>query len=343
MILKAGFSIVAISANASANRYNIAWPTWGVMSKIHADNAGEFHSNMLKRACNEYGIDLEWRPVKKPRYGAHIESLLGTFAERIHQLPGTTFSNPKERGKYDSEKNATLTISALEEWFAKYVAGVYHQEIHSALLTSPIKQYEKGIFGTKDTPRRGFPYQIHDEDRLRLDLMPAEERTIQEYGTAIDYIHYYSGVLNKHINEKAEAGKKRKFIFKRDPRNISRVYFFDPDLNEYFRIPYRDTSQPPMSIWEYRKVRRRLKAQGKEDIDEQLIFQTFKEMRAIEDREARVTKSKRRDAQRRRLHRQITEPKTADDRLRNSLEVNASDETEDVPVVEPFDEMEYLT
>ncbi len=83
---------------------NIAWPTWGVMSKIHADNAGEFHSNMIKRACNEYSIDLEWRPVKKPRYGALIESLLGTFAEKIHQLPGTTFSNPKERGKYDSEK-----------------------------------------------------------------------------------------------------------------------------------------------------------------------------------------------------------------------------------------------
>jgi putative transposase len=323
---------------------NIAWPTWGVMSKIHADNAGEFHSMMLKRACKEYGIDLEWRPVKKPRYGAHIESLLGTFAERIHQLPGTTFSNPKERDKYDSEKHATMTIAALEEWFARYVAGIYHQELHSALLTSPIKQYEKGIFGTKDIPGRGLPYQVHDEDRLRLDLMPAVERTIQEYGVEIDYIHYYSGVLNKHINEKVEASnKKRKFIFKQDPRKISPIYFFDPDLNDYFKIPYRDTSQPPMSRWEYRKVRRRLESQGKEEIDEQLIFQTFKEMCEIVERSARENKSRRRDAQRRRLHQQIEEPKTADDGLRNLPEVNGADESEELPVIEPFDEMEYLT
>jgi putative transposase len=324
---------------------NIAWPTWGVMSKIHADNAGEFHSRMLKRACNEYGIDLEWRPVKQPRYGAHIESLLGTFAEKIHQLAGSTFSNPKERGKYDSEKHARMTISTLEEWFIRYVAGIYHQDVHSALLTSPIKQYEKGIFGTKDIPGRGLPYQVHDEDRLRLDLMPAEERTIQEYGVAIDYIHYYSGVLNKHINEKEEesSNKKRKFIFKRDPRNISRIYFFDPDLNEYFRIPYRDTSQPPMSIWEYRKIRRRLVALGKEEIDEQLIFQTFKEMRAIEERADRETKSRRREAQRRRMHQQIEEPKTADDSLRNLPEENESNKTEESAIIEPFDEMEYIT
>lgn len=322
----------------------IPWPTWGVMNKIHADNAGEFHSKMLKRACKEYGIDLEWRPVKQPRYGAHIESLLGTFAEKIHQLPGTTFSNPKQRGKYDSEKHAIMTVTDLEEWFANYIAGVYHQAAHSALLTSPIKQYEKGIFGTKDIPGRGLPYRIHDEDRLQLDLMPAEERTIQEYGVAIDYIHYYSGVLNKHINEEEEdSNKKRKFIFKRDPRNISRIYFFDPDLNEYFKIPYRDTSQPPMSIWEYRKVRKRLEALGKEDVDEALIFQTFKEMRAIEERSARETKSRRREAQRRRLHQQIEEPKTADERLRNMPKTNDSDEAEELPVIEPFDEMEYLT
>lgn len=258
--------------------------------------------------------------------------------------PRNNFFESKGAWQIRLGKNAALTISALEEWFARYVAGVYHQEIHSALLTSPIKQYEKGIFGTKDIPGRGLPYQIHDEDRLRLDLMPAEKRTIQEYGVVIDFIHYYSGVLNKHINEQDEnSTKKRKFIFKRDPRNISRIYFFDPDLNEYFKIPYRDTSQPPMSIWEYRKVRRRLEALGKEDIDEQLIFQTFKEMRAIEEREARMTKSKRRDAQRRRQHRQIEEPKMADERHRDLPERNESDELEDVPVVEPFDEMEYLT
>lgn len=321
---------------------NIPWPSWGVMNKIHADNAGEFHSDMLKRACKEYGIDLEWRPVKKPHYGAHIESLLGTFAEKIHELPGTTFSNPKQRGKYNSEKHAAMTVGELEEWHARLIAGVYHQEVHSALLTSPVKQYEKGILGTKDIPGRGLPLLIQDKDRLRLDLMPGEERTIQEYGVVIDHIHYYSGVLSRYINKtEKDSIRKRKFIFKRDPRDISRIYFFDPDLKEYFRIPYRDTSKPAMSIWEYRKVRRRIKEQGLESIDERLIFQTFKDMKAIEEKAIRETKSRRREAQRRRLHKQIEEPKTADGKPSFQAQVNEPDVTAEMPTIEPFDDMEF--
>jgi putative transposase len=313
------------------------------MNKIHADNAGEFHSKMLKRACKEYEIDLEWRPVKKPRYGAHIESLLGTFAEKIHKLNGTTFSNPKERGSYDSDKNADMTFTEFEEWFARYITGVYHQQIHSALLTSPIKQYEKGILGTKDMPGRGLPFLVSDEDRLKLDLMPPVERTVQEYGVVIDHIHYYSGVLNKYVNvTEPKSNKKRKFIFKRDPRKINPIYFFDPDLLDYLKVPYRDTSQPTISIWEYRKARRRLEAQGIEDVDEGLIFQAIKEMRAIEEKATRETKSRRRERQRRRAHQTIEEPRTADERTTDTSEGIEIDEAEEIPIVEPFEEFEYL-
>jgi putative transposase len=71
-----------------------AWPVWGVMNVVHADNAKEFHSRMLTKACENYDIDLQWRPMAKPHYGGHIERLLGTFNQDIHTLPGTTFSNP---------------------------------------------------------------------------------------------------------------------------------------------------------------------------------------------------------------------------------------------------------
>jgi putative transposase len=42
------------------------WPVWGLMHVVHADNAQEFHSRMLHRACENYGIDLQWRPVGRP-------------------------------------------------------------------------------------------------------------------------------------------------------------------------------------------------------------------------------------------------------------------------------------
>jgi putative transposase len=117
----------------------------GVMQRIHADNARELRGHTLQRACKEYGIDLEWRPVTKPSYGAHIERLLGTFNEGIHALPGTTLSNPAERGEYDSENKAMMTVAEFEKWLITYITGVYHQREHSSLSTSPVKQYEKGF------------------------------------------------------------------------------------------------------------------------------------------------------------------------------------------------------
>jgi len=54
---------------------SVDWPCWGTMGILHMDNAREFRGDMLKFACNEYDIDLHLRPVKKPRYGAHIERL----------------------------------------------------------------------------------------------------------------------------------------------------------------------------------------------------------------------------------------------------------------------------
>jgi len=39
------------------------WPRWGLAARIHLDNAKEFHGEMLRRACEQYGIVLEYRPV----------------------------------------------------------------------------------------------------------------------------------------------------------------------------------------------------------------------------------------------------------------------------------------
>jgi putative transposase len=33
------------------------------------DNAKEFHGEMLRRACEQYGIALEYRPVAQPHLG----------------------------------------------------------------------------------------------------------------------------------------------------------------------------------------------------------------------------------------------------------------------------------
>lgn len=316
------------------------WPCWGIPRSIHADNAKEFRGNMLKRACQEYGIDLDWRPVATPHWGGHIERYLGTLLKEIHSLPGSTSSSPKKRGEYDSEKESAMTLSELESWLADFITGVYHQRVHSALKMSPIKKYEEGIFGTKDRPGTGLPARATDEDRLRLDFMPYVERTVQGYGVVIDEIHYYHDVLRRFISAAAPENPKlkRKFIFKRDPRSISPIYFFDPELKRYYAVPYRDISHPAISIWELREVRRQLEKEGRENVDEQLIFDTYERMRRQEEKAVRETKRARRARQQRSHHEQVAPVMAAATDL-------AQYTNQDRPTaldVKPFDEMEDL-
>jgi putative transposase len=108
------------------------------------------------------------------------------------------------------------------------------------------------IFGDGAQPGRGLPARCMNEAKLRLDFMPWLERTVQRTGLMIDEIYYYADVLRPriHAEDPGNSPRKRKFIVRRDPRDLSVVYFYDPELEQYFEIPYRDRSRPPLSIWE---------------------------------------------------------------------------------------------
>jgi putative transposase len=282
------------------------WPVWGLPSKVHLDNAKEFRGSMLQRGCDEYGIDLEWRPVGRPNFGAHVERALGSFATEIHTLPGTTFSNTRQKGEYDSEGKAALTLSEFEAWLTIYIVDVYHQRLHSSLGMSPQQAWNKGILGSNEQPGSGLPAKIVDDFKLRLDLMPFELRTIQDYGVQIDEIHYYSDVLRIWINapDPKEPRRKRKFMFRRDPRDLSQIWFYDPELATYYPIPYRNMAHPPISIWELREARKRVLDSGKKDIDERAIFDAYERMREIESKAVQTSKAVRRMDQRRKTHQQ---------------------------------------
>jgi putative transposase len=102
-------------------------PCCGLAARIHLDNAKEFHGEMLRRACEQYGIVLEYRPVAQPHMGGHIERLLRTLMGALHELPGATFSSPRQRGNYDSEATAAvMTLREIEHWLTEYIVGVYH-------------------------------------------------------------------------------------------------------------------------------------------------------------------------------------------------------------------------
>lgn len=165
----------------------VEWPYYGVMDVVHMDNAKEFRGKLIEFGCKEYHIDAHFRPVKNPKYGAIIERFMGTLASKIKALPGATFSNPKERGEYDSEKTASMTLTELETWLYLTIEK-YHLEKHSTLGMPPALKWKEGILGTKTKPGRGRPALIQDEEKLRIDLLPFEERVIHPEGVVIKYV-----------------------------------------------------------------------------------------------------------------------------------------------------------
>lgn len=272
---------------------NSQWPCWGIMDTIHVDNAKEFRGKMLENACLEYGINIEFRPIGETHFGGHIERLLGTFSKEIHDLPGTTFSNTQERKRYNSEKNASFSLREFEKWLTIYITKIYHHREHTGIMTSPLNKYEEGLLGTKHKKGRGISPRIENERRVRLDFLPYVERTVQEYGVRIDHICYYADILRNYIHDK-EGNSKKKHIFKRDPRDISVIYFYDPKTRQYYNIPYRNTSYPPMSIWEYRDAIKKLKS-SKIEINEESIFNAYRELEEIEHKAVRKRNIKKRN------------------------------------------------
>lgn len=316
------------------------WPVWGKIDVVHVDNAKEFRGKVLERGCRNYNSDLQWRPVQLPHFGGHIERLMGTVENEIRKLPGATFSNIAQRRGYDSEKESALTLKEFEVHIVDFIVNVYHQRLHNGIAMSPKKKWELGILGNDSSPGIGILPIPEDPLRVQLDFMPFFERTVQRYGIQIDHIHYYDPCLEPYINamDPEDSRRKRLFLVRRDPRDISKIYFLDPADNRYVEIAYYNIGLPAMSAWELNEVLRKLRDEGRQDIDEHLIFDTLDRMRNRIEAAKSKTKAARKQAAR------IPKPKPKQDPKKKPqsstvVEVisNTSGVIEDDPFAEPIE------
>jgi putative transposase len=304
------------------------WPVWGMMDVLHADNGKEFRSRTIMKACEEYGVRIEWRPVKMPHFGGHIERLMGTVATEIHALPGTTFSNVQERKDERPEKTALMTFREFEKWFATWVVKVYHQRKHKGIGVAPSEQWCRGIVGHGPHKGIGLPAPVGHIARLRLDFLPYEERVVARDGITWDKVTYFGDALRPWINAR-KAGRNVKFIVRRDPRDISKVFFLDPELKEYLTIPYRDLEKPSISLWEYKAARRYLEGLGRPAETDDQIFAGWEEMKGIVDGAKVATRKARRNRERKKHH---AETMGADNPSPVTLVVNNDQGDFDIPV-----------
>lgn len=257
----------------------LEWPTSGLPECIHVDNGAEFHARAFKRGCDDHNIIVSYRPPGTPRFGGHIERLIGTMMGAVHLLPGTHFSNVLERGDYDPEARAVMTMRELETWLALEIIA-YHSDLHRGIGRPPVAAWNEAI---SDYPRR----QVLDPLAFLIDFLPFEARVLRRTGIHLNNICYWSDGFAPWIGRCED-----KVLVKYDPRDLHRVFVKLGD--NYLMVPTRNPGRPAITLWEQKAAIRVQRARGRHEIDEETIFQTIAAQRALVDQAIRETTQTRR-------------------------------------------------
>lgn len=273
------------------------WDVWGFPETIHVDNGADFRADAIKHAGLLHGINIEFRPVGQSNFGGHIERVIGTLMNITHEIPGTTFSNIQQKGEINPDKNASMTFSEFERFLVTFITKIYHKRLHEGIKMSPEQLWDIGIFG--DEAPIGLPPKPSDPQSVLIDFLPYFKRTIQKNGINIEGLNYYDYVLRLKIHEiDEETGKKKQFICKRDPRNIKFIWFYDDNVQQYYKISVADQSLPNMTLWEYDLIKRNLYDKGIQTINHAQIIEAHEELYQQIESSVKKSKKARREQQR---------------------------------------------
>lgn len=221
------------------------WPAYGCPKLIYVDNGKDFHSKALIRGCQGVGIDLQYRPVGSPHYGGIIERLIGTMMGKCRLLPGTTHRNVQERGDYDAEASAVMTLSEFRRWFVNEILTQYHAREHRVLKAPPLVEWQS-LCARHGVPRvmagQWTPFEVF------VAFLPGEERVVQRDGVHVNAIRYWHASLAEWV------GDGDKHFVHYDPRDIRYVYMRSPS-GQIVRVEAITPGVPEMSLAEWRAHR----------------------------------------------------------------------------------------
>lgn len=159
---------------------------------VASDTGSAFRAAATHRTVTEMASTMTHALVGQPQLRGIIERLFGTFTSRVMPfLPGRTFSNPKERGDYDTEGLAVLTDEDLAKVFIRYITDVYHQTPHGGLLGETPAEALERLSG-----QYGLPLPLSIEMRRRAFGIRME-RSLSPSGLSLLGIHYNSDALQK--------------------------------------------------------------------------------------------------------------------------------------------------
>lgn len=202
------------------------WLAYGIVITLVCDNGLEFHAHQLRRMCAELNIELIFCPKKQPHYKGAIERFLGTFNRQLsHKIAGTTFSNITEKGDYDAEKLAHITLAEFKRLMHVWIIDVYAQAPHKGLGITPALAWQDGL---------KIIEPVLPESREKLDLILAiqKNRQLNHEGVQFEGLMYNSAELAT-LRKRGIAS----VTIRINQEDLEQIWVFDEHQRDYFRVP----------------------------------------------------------------------------------------------------------
>lgn len=209
-----------------------AYPCVGLCEILRMDNEKAFRSRSMTLAAASLDFQIDYGPAGQSRLRGKIERFFRELnRDGMAFTPGKSFSNPTERGDYDSEGMATFTLPELIRRINVWILDVYHNRPHVGLMgMTPFQKWE----ATGDMKTR-FADRLDD---LNAILALSIQRTVQREGVRFLGLRYQSKELEKFLRRRGAAG--REYILKIDPNDMSTLLFYDDIDDKWLYLPCTD-------------------------------------------------------------------------------------------------------
>ena len=210
------------------------------------DNGKIYVSAHLRSVCQRLGISIQPARPFQPTDKAVIERIFRTIGEDLlAALPGYKGPDVYGRGEHP-EQEAYYFVDELELIIREWVAERYHRRPHQGLVVPEVP-------GLELSPNDAFEIGVARAGRMLVparadlvyDFLPVAWRTIQHYGVELHGLRYDSAALNGYRNRRSDltGPHASKWPIRFDSDDISRVFFQDPDTNDWHVLPWEHHSE----------------------------------------------------------------------------------------------------
>lgn len=225
----------------------------GIPSNIVVDGGADYRDNGFAHFCASNHTVVEPCEPGEPNQKAVKERYFGTFNRQlIHRLPGTTFSNPKDRGDYESQKFACYQLHEVQNLVDAFLID-YNRSPHEGLGgAAPLQVWNECL------AKLAVPVRTMTSEDAEVCCRTVVKGTVSHGRVrAFGLPPYYSAALRAYEIEMRAKRQTPSVEIRVDELDLGVVFVETNDPK--FGIARAESSRPQyanrLSLFEHRQIR----------------------------------------------------------------------------------------